>query len=323
LLNLIRGVSPRLNVSVIKARKPEDIPPEAWLRSEVLYTNWVLPAPEIAPALRWVQFHWAGIDHAVQHPLFSQPGIQLTTLSGANASQLAEYAVMMMLALGHRLPELNAAQRRSEWPQDRWDRFSPRELRHSTVGIVGYGSVGRQVARLLHEFGASVLAIKHDAMHPEDTGYTPEGMGDALGDYVRRLYPPQAICSMIKECDFVVIAVPLTPATRGLVGARELAEMKPTAYLVDLSRGGVIDHPALVAALNEQKIGGAALDVFPEEPLPPDSPLWKLPNVLLTPHVAGNTPHYDDRAVALFCENLHRYLSGLPLYNLVKPERGY
>jgi phosphoglycerate dehydrogenase-like enzyme len=160
-------------------------------------------------------------------------------------------------------------------------------------------------------------------MHPEDSDYTPEGMGDPAGGFVRRLYPPQAICSMFKECDFVVVTVPLTLETHSLISAKELAALKPTAFVVDLSRGGVIDHEALLAALNEQKIAGAALDVFPEEPVPPENQLWKLPNVLLTPHIAGNTPHYDERAVTLFSENLYRYLAGLPLYNLVKLERGY
>jgi phosphoglycerate dehydrogenase-like enzyme len=160
-------------------------------------------------------------------------------------------------------------------------------------------------------------------MHPEDTGYIPEGLGDPNGDYVHRLYPPQAIHSMLKECDFVIVTIPLTPTTRNLLGPTELAVLKPTAYLVDIGRGGVIDQAALIAALREHKLAGAALDVFPEEPLPADNPLWKLPNVILTPHIAGYSSAYDARAVALFAENLTRYLAGLPLYNQINLEKGY
>jgi phosphoglycerate dehydrogenase-like enzyme len=128
---------------------------------------------------------------------------------------------------------------------------------------------------------------------------------------------------MFKECDFVVVTVPRTTATRGLLGEKELGAFKPTAYLVDVSRGEVVDQAALIPLLREHKIAGAALDVFPAEPLPADSPLWKLPNVILTPHIAGFSPHYDERAVTLFAENLRRYLEELPLYNRIDIEREY
>jgi phosphoglycerate dehydrogenase-like enzyme len=323
LINQLVNISPQLNITVIKARKPEEVPPDILSRTEVLYTNRVIPLPELAPNLRWIQFHWAGIDHALDAPLLKVPDLTATHLSGASSSQMAEFAVTMILALGHHLPDLGNLQRHSEWPAERWERFSPVELRDSTVGIVGYGSIGRQLARLLQTFGAKVLATKRDAMHPEDAGYTPEGLGDPNGDYVHRLYPPQAIESMVKECDFVVVTVPLTPQTRNLLGAPELAALKPTAYLVDIGRGGVIDQNALLTALREHKIAGAALDVFPEEPLPADNPLWKLPNVILSPHIAGYSNAYDKRAIALFSENLTRYLAGLPLYNQINLEKGY
>jgi phosphoglycerate dehydrogenase-like enzyme len=319
----LNNISSRLKINIIKTRKVEEIPADVWQRAEVLYTNMVLPLPEQVPNLRWLQFHWTGIDHAISHPLLQKPGLVITNLSGVGAPQMAEYAAMMVLALGHRLPELMAHQKRSEWPKDRWERFSPREVRGSTVGIVGYGSVGRQVAHLLHDFGATLLATKRDVLHPADTGYIPEGTGDPEGDFIHRMYPPQAVSSMLKECDFVVVTVPLTIETRNMIGAKELAALKPTAFLIDVSRGGIIDHTALFAALRDQKIAGAALDVFPEEPLPPDSPLWKMPNVILTPHISGDTPYYDERAVAFFIENLHRYLAGLSLYNRVDVSRGY
>lgn len=323
LVKQLSEISPRLHLQVIPAQQSQDVPAEVWQRVEVLYTNRILPKPEEAPRLQWIQLHWAGADHALDSPILTKTGLQVTTLSGTSASQMAEHALMMMLALGHRLPEAFALQKRGEWPEERWKRFSPLELRDSTVGIVGYGSIGRQIARLLTSFGAHVLATKRDVMHPADTGYIPEGLGDVAGDLVHRLYPPQALKAMLALCDFVVVCTPLTPETRNLLSTDELAALKPNAYLIGLSRGGVIDQNALIPLLRDQKIGGAALDVFPTEPLPADSPLWKLPNVIITPHVAGFSPHYDERAVLLFSENLQRYLAGLPLYNRINMEKKY
>jgi len=247
----------------------------------------------------------------------------VTSMSGASASQMAEHAIMMMLSLGHHLPEALNFQHKTEWPTGRWELFNPLELRDCTVGIVGYGSIGRQIARLLQTFGAKVLAIKRDIRHPEDTGYTVERQGDPEGDFVNRLYPPQALASMLKECDFVVVCLPRTTATRNLMGVKELSAIKPGAYLVDISRGEIVDQNALLPLLREKKIAGAALDVFPVEPLSVDNPLWKLPNVIITPHIAGFSPHYDERAADLFIQNLRRYLEDLPLYNRLDPGLEY
>lgn len=319
----LKEVSPRLEINIRKAKQPDDIPDRMWEKTDILYTNYVLPSPDQAPNLRWIQFHWAGVDHILDNPLLTQRNLVATTLSGAAASQMAEYIVRMLLALGGKLPDLFAHQARSKWPEDRWQRFLPRELRTSTVGIVGYGSIGRQVARLLAPFGAFVVATKRDAMHPEDHGYIPEGMGDTEGDFVHRLYPSAALGSMLKECDFVVVTVPKTPETENLISDNELEALKPTCYLIDVSRGGIVDHTALINALEQKKIAGAALDVFPEEPLAEDSPLWKLPNVIITPHISGATQFYDERAMTLFATNLGRYLAGQQLYNRIDLNRGY
>lgn len=318
----LRDLSPRLRINFEAAREPGDIAKDTWARAEVLYTDQVLPTQEQAPNLRWVQFHWAGVDFAIDSPLL-KTDVNITTLSGAAAPQMAEYALTMILALGHHLPELMANQGRAEWPRDRWERFRPVELRDSTLGIVGYGSIGREIGRLVSALGAKVLAAKRDAMHPEDPDYAIPGLGDPAGDLFHRLYPYQAVRSMIQECDFVVVSAPLTEETRGMIGANELAAMKSSAYLVGMARGGVIDQPALIAALQEKRIAGAALDVFDEEPLPNNSPLWKLPNVLISPHVGGMSVHYNQRAVDLFTENLKRYLSGAPLLNRFNAKRGY
>lgn len=322
-IQALREVSPRLRVTALPAREPGDLPKEIWARTEVLYTDRVLPPPDQVPALRWVQFHWAGLDSLEESALLKRNDVMLTTLSGAAAPQMAEYALAVMLALGHRLPELGALQSKTEWPRDRWERFRPQELRASTVGIIGYGSIGREIARLVRAFGATVLAAKRDVMHPADTGYIIPGLGDPGGDMFNRLYPYQAIRSMMKDCDFVIVSTPLTTETRGMVGAAELAAMKPSAYLINMARGGVVDQNALIATLQERKIAGAALDVFNEEPLPPNSPFWKLPNVMVTPHIGGMSMLYNQRAIELFTENLKHYLTGAPLFNRYDPQKGY
>lgn len=340
LLTQLRGISPRVNITVLPASSAGEIPAEsarlpvprhegnareeAWARAEVLYTSHLLPKPEQVPALKWLQFHFAGIDRFLDEPLLKKDGLLVTTLSGAAASQAAEHVLAMMLALSRKLPALLASQKKSEWPKDRFERFSPFELRGKTVGIVGYGSIGRQVARLLRPFGVTVLATKRNVMQPADSGYIPgEEMGDPNGDFVTRLYPAEALRSMARECHFLIVTVPLTWETTELIGENILQALQPGAFLVDVSRGGVVSHSALVGALTSGKLAGAALDVFPEEPLPASSPLWGLSNVIVTPHISGSSPHYTERAMRLFSENLLRYLSGLTLYNLVDRQRGY
>lgn len=320
---IIKEAAHGVKVKMISARKADDIPEETWKRAEVLYTDRVLPQPDQVPLLRWIQFHYAGIDFALEQPLLNDPKVQITHLSGSASSQAAEYIIMTLLALGHRLPDLAQNQSVRGWPKDRWERFSPVELRGSTVCLVGYGSIGRQVARLLQPFGARILAIKRDAMHPEDHGYTPVGMGDPTGDLFTRLYPVQAIKSVFKESDFIVVCTPLTRQTMRLICEEELAACKPTAFLINTSRGEIIDQKALIKALEDKKLAGAALDVFPFEPLPEDNPLWQMPNVIITPHIAGNSRYYNDRAAQLFAENLKRYAAGQTLLNLFQPELGY
>ena len=323
LVEQIASVSPRLVVTTIEAKIPGDVPEENWLETDILYTHKVLPDPDQAPDLKWIQFHRAGNEAFIDAPILRKPGLEAASMSGASAPQVAEYVLEMILALGHRLPQVIEHQKRKDWPQDRGDIFQPKELNQSTVGIVGYGSIGRQAAKLLTAFGARVLATKQDARRPADDGYKLAGVGDPAGDFLQRLYPAEALNSMLKECDFVVVCVPLTDDTQGLIGERQLEIMNPSAYLVDVSRGGVVKHADLLSALSEGKIGGAALDVYPEEPLPEDSPLWKMPNVILTPHIAGVSREYNSRAVDLFVENLERYLDRKQLLNRIDLQRGY
>lgn len=319
----IEKASPRLHINQIVTQNLADIPDDLWGKIKILYTTNILPTIEQTPNLRWIQFHWAGVDGVLDAPILKNPRLISTTLSGASASQTAEYVVMMLLSMGHRLLEAIALQNRAEWPADRWERFHPVELRNSVVGIVGYGSIGRQIAHLLHPFGVTILAAKNDAMHTEDLGYIFEDMGDANADLPIRIYPGKALRAMLKECDFIVVCTPKTPETINLIGEKEFAVCKPTAFLVDISRGKIVDHIALMAALREHKLAGAALDVFPEEPLASDSPLWKIPNIFITPHIAGNTRNYNERALPVFLINLERYLTGDPLLNAINLSKGY
>jgi|Deesub1362A_J573_1020465.scaffolds.fasta_scaffold03232_2 phosphoglycerate dehydrogenase-like enzyme len=323
LIERLRALSSRIRVEVVPARSAQELPAELLPEVEVLYTSRALPDPQDVPALQWVQFHYAGIDHVADHPLLRKEGLQVTTLSGVAAPGMAEFALMCMLALGRHLPAIMDDKLHKRWPKDRFERYQPVELRGSMVGIVGYGSIGREIARLCRAMGAGVLACKHDLKHLDDPGYAIDGLGDPQAELAQRIYPPQAVASMAAECDFLVVVVPLTPETRGMIDEGVLERMKPSAFLVDISRGGVVDHGALIQALREKKLAGAALDVYPVEPLPQSSPLWEMSNVILTPHLAGASPHYYERAMDLFVENFRRYLAGQPLLNRFDPQRGY
>ena len=319
----LRSLSPRIKVTLNPASKVEEIPREIWQRTEVLYTDILLPDLDLVPNLKWMQFHYAGIDFIQGSDLLTRKELKFTSMSGASAIQEGEYILMMMLALGHQMRGLMKNQEQAAWPADRWEKFSPRELSNSTVGLVGYGSIGREVARLLQPFNVTVLAAKREVMHPEDTGYTVEGHGDPDGNYFHRLYPIEALGSMLKECDFVVVTLPLTPRTRGIIGEDEFKVMKNSAYLIHVSRGGIVNEDALLQALTEKRIAGAAVDVFTSEPLPPEHPLWKAPRLIITPHVSGFSQSYKERAGVMFAENLKRYMRAEPLMNEYSPERHY
>lgn len=322
-LNKLREVSPRLEIKHLPAKNYEDIPEEIWNKTEILITEKVIPPVDMVASLKWIQFNYAGIDFALDQEIIGKEGIQITSLSGAAAPQVAEFAVTMMLALSHKLPSLLKFQINHEWPPDRFSRFSPKELRNSTVGLVGYGSISREIARLLVPFNVKILACKKNMMETRDNGYVIEGLGDPAGNLFTRLYPYQAIKSMMKECDFIVVTVPRTKETRYLIAEEELAVLKPTAFIIDVSRGGTIKNAALKAALQEKKIAGAALDVFEQEPLSKESALWDTQNLIISPHIAGVSYQYNDRAVDLIIENLKRYLSKKSLFNTFDPEMGY
>ena len=324
LLNRLRAVSDRLQIVQQTCRTIQEVAaalaehPE----TEVLYSFHAPPdALERAPGLRWLQLHSAGADHLLGHPLMSSD-VAITTTSGIHATPIAEYVLASMLAHRWRVPHWTHCQREGAWPSERWNLYARPELRGSTLGILGYGSIGREVGRLAQAFKMRVLALSRSGRRAE-SGYSVVDTGDPAGDIPERFFQPEELHGMLAECDYVVVALPLTPETRHFVNEAALRAMKPSAYLVNIARGEIVDEAALVRALRAGWIAGAGLDVFEQEPLPADSPLWDLDNALISPHVAGFTPRYDERAVDLFATNLTRYLQGQPLLNMVNKERGY
>jgi phosphoglycerate dehydrogenase-like enzyme len=321
LLDRLRSVSPRLLVRQQNAASANKVPRQWWDQVEVLYTFSAIPDLARTPRLRWIQLHSAGVNHLLDTSLWDSDVI-ITTVSGIHVPTLAEYVLMMMLAFAHRLPRMVHYQSRVEWPSGRWRKFVPQELRGATVGVIGYGSIGREIGRLARAFGLRVLGIRRGGTG-EPEGYELPGLAGLPGSEPDRLYTPDQLTDMLPECDYVILTVPYTSATHHLIDQTALRAMRSTAVLVNIARGAVVDEAALIRALREGWIAGAGLDVFEQEPLPGDSPLWAMDNVIISPHVAGFTPHYDDRATALFADNLRRYLAGEPLLNQVDRAREY
>jgi phosphoglycerate dehydrogenase-like enzyme len=319
-LDRMRAVSP--DVRVVTAE------PDAadYSHTDVLYAG--APPRELAraPRLKWVQVHMAGINALFDHPLYTDSAVPLTTTSGVHAGTIAQYAITVLLALAHRVPTMVEWQRRGGWPPDeqRWPLFVPTEVRGATLGIIGYGSIGRELARMATSaFGMRVLACKRDPSRRADTGYAAPGTGDPEGRLPEAWFAPDKLRELLARSDVVVMAAPLTRETGRMLGAAEFGAMKRSAYFINVGRGATVDEPALAAALRERRLAGAAIDVFAQEPPPSGHPFYALDNVIVSPHVSGFLPSYDDRCSELFAENLRRYLSGAPLLNLVDRARGY
>jgi phosphoglycerate dehydrogenase-like enzyme len=235
----------------------------------------------------------------------------------------------MILAVSRRLPQLLELQRERTWQP-----LEGAELRDVTVGIVGLGSMGRAVGALATAFGCRVIAVRRRSEAGSGTGGTGgavsvDATGDDPGDrgfgevMLERVGGPETLPELLAESDFIVLAAPLTPETEEMINERTLAMVKPGAWLINVARGRLVDERALLRALRDGPLGGAVLDTFHDEPLPPMSSFYDLPNVIVTPHTAWSSGRVLDRSVELFCENLRRFASGEPLVNVVDPTAGY
>ncbi|HMH51133.1 MAG TPA: D-2-hydroxyacid dehydrogenase [Candidatus Acidoferrum sp.] len=320
LLDRMRAVSPDVNVTRGEARGAD------YSEVDILYGNTLPRDPARAPRLKWVQLHMAGPDSIHEHPIYTKTGVALTTTSGVHAATVAEYAITVLLALAHRVPRMVEWKRKGSWPPDerRWPLFVPTEVRGATLGLVGYGSIGRELARIAKSaFAMTVLACKRDPSERRDTGYCRPGTGDPEGRLPDAWFTPAQLDELLARSDVVVMCAPLTRETRHLFDAKAFGAMKPSAYFINVGRGGSVDETALVNALKDGRIAGAAIDVFAQEPPPKKHPLYALDNVIVSPHVSGFLPTYDDACTELFVENLRRYLAGTPLLNLVDRATGY
>jgi phosphoglycerate dehydrogenase-like enzyme len=274
-----------------------------------------------SPQLKWIQLMSAGADHILKGELAEHKAVAVTTGSGVAASTMAEYSIASMLAWAHVFPTTIRYQSRGEWNRTGFMEIEP--LRGKTLAVIGYGSIGRETARIAQALGMEVLALKRNPEERRDSGWSPPGVGDPEGIIPRRWYGPAQCEEILREADYVMLTLPLTAQTRGFIGRREIAAMRPKAYIVNVGRGEVIDQEALIEALREHRIGGAGLDVFEREPLESDSALWSLENVILTPHMSAGFKHYNHVCCELFAANLQRFRAGQPLFNLVDRSAGY
>jgi D-2-hydroxyacid dehydrogenase (NADP+) len=314
-LHQIRSVSPRIHVSDASSLVAAELRGDNSRKKEldallagvdVIYG--LIPPKDLlarAPDLKWLQMMSAGVDRLRDTEIWRSQ-IIITGVSGIHATPIGEFILELMLMFAKGAPQCFQMKQKHEWR-----RFLPTVLRDKTVGIVGLGHIGWEVARLSKAFGMRVIATRRSA--------TKSG----TARYVDILFPARRLPSLLKESDFVVIATPHTAETHHFIGERELGLMKPTAYIINIARGGIIDEAALIKALDEKRIAGAGLDVTEREPLPPESRLWDFPNVILSPHVAGGHEDYMVHATELFCDNLKRYLAGKRLKNVIDRKKGY
>jgi D-2-hydroxyacid dehydrogenase (NADP+) len=260
--------------------------------------------------LRWLHSTAAGVGQ-LMYPELRASGIEVTNASGVHMVPMAEHILGMLVAMARRFPDCFLYQQRARWAQQElWDSpVRPRELHGQVLLLIGFGAIGRAVAKAVRPLGMRVWAV------------TRSGQGDT--ELAERILPASKLHEGLREADFVILAAPETSETRKMIGARELACMKPSAYFMNVARGTLVDESALIAALERRAIAGAALDVASQEPLPPESPLWKLDNAFITPHMSAVSEHLWTRQTDLLLTNLERWFTGRELLNRVDLKRGY
>jgi phosphoglycerate dehydrogenase-like enzyme len=312
-------VLPRRYVDALRHDFPQHTFLDAWDRDAL---RRVLPQADAAFAafvdrdlvaslsLGWIQVPAAGVGHVLSEELIASP-IVVTSARGVRARPIAEHVLAVSLALARQLHTAIRRQDAHQWALDELDTNGRiRTLSERRMGIVGLGSIGIEVARVAAGFGMRVSAIRKRTDQP-------------LPPTVEEVLPPERLTDLLARSDVVVLSAPLTPDTQHLINETTLAAFKPGAFLVNIGRGKLIDDAAVVRALGDGRLGGAALDVFTREPLPADSPYWGLPNVIVTPHLSGSMEDYWTPLVALFAENLRRFAAGRELINVVDKKAGY
>ena len=320
-LDRIRAAAPGARIVNLSVEGLADGPVEdvevllrGWLSSEA-YDRLLARAPNLV----WVHSATSGVERALT-PSARSRGVVVTNARGVFTRPIAEHVLMLILAISRRLPQLLELQRERTWQP-----LQGVELRELTIGVVGYGSIGLAVASLAGAFGARVIALRRNLdgkPEPVPSAAEPDEAFPFLPS-PDRIVGPDGLHELLAESDIVVLAAPLTPETDGLIDEAALASMRPDAWLVNIARGRLIDDRALLRALGEHRIGGAALDTLSEEPLPSSSPYYDLANVIVTPHTAWSSARVLDRSVELFCDNLRRFAAAEPLRNVVDPTAGY
>jgi phosphoglycerate dehydrogenase-like enzyme len=326
-LDELRHRAPDVDVRQRVVASPEEIDDAEWAEVDVLHTGAVLPRPELTPRLRWLQLDTSGAEHVAATPWWDAD-VEITTLGGVAPVPMAEFTVMQLLALAHHQPLLDEVRRTRRWPDGdhRFATMTPLPVDGATATIVGYGRIGREIARLLRALGMHVVGISRrgsraDAERPARDQYFDTGRQHESDPTEHRSVAE--LPEVLARTDFLVVVTPRTAETEGMIGATELALLPRGACLVNVSRGGICEEKAVLDALDTGHLTYAATDVFDEEPLAPDSVWWEHPRVVITPHVAGLAPRYHEQVLELVSTNLARLRDGLELLNRVDRATGY
>lgn len=315
----IESASP--GIEIVEIGGTAATPPEVLAKATILVTDLALP-PDLAscPRLCWVQLVSAGANQVTHHPL-AGTGIPVTTASGLHGVPIGQFVTGALLMLVHHFREFDASQAQRRWPADRWS-LRGSLLRGATAGVLGYGSIGRECARQLHALGMNIVAIDPGEQRDAGFNFWP-GTGDATGALPTRWFKPPQLRDMLPLCDVLVVAAPLTPHTEGIIGVAELALMPKDARVIIISRGGIVQEDALVAALKSRHLAGAAVDCYVQEPPPATHPFYDAPNLVMTPHMAGAFEGFWPAMIGLFTENLRRFQASQPLLNRADKRLGF
>ncbi len=305
---------PGVVVDLVPAEdRARELPPELLTEAEYLFGTFPPTNFSVMRKLRWMQIASAG--YAQLFGLgFVDRGIRATNARGCFDVPIAEWNAAMMVNLARDVRQMIRNQDAGIW--DRGARFQ-REIRGLTVGLWGYGGIGRETARVAKAMGLQVHVLSRNGVEPATNVYCVPGTGDAAGILPDRVFLKGQDLEFLSGLDFLILAMPLTPSTEGIIGERELRAVRPSAYVLNPSRGPLIQQEALLASLREGWIAGAAIDTHYQYPLPPEHPLWGFPNVILTPHISGSSlsPHFLERTWEIFLENVRRIEAGEPLLN--------